>query len=70
MYYNIANVLLNFFSSVGCVGGARAILCKLAQMRALWGPLTSHLPRLTIVHYFHSNHNHKLDENYFNNFWI
>ena len=31
-------------------------------MRALWGPLTSHLPRLTIVHYFHSNHNHKLDE--------
>ena len=48
----------------GARGVALAILCKLAQMRALWGPLTSHLQRHTIVHYFHSDHSHNLHKSY------
>ena len=48
-------LLLYQVSGFVCVGGgavpAWAILCKLAQMRALWGPLTPHFPRHTIVHY-------------------
>ena len=47
-------LLLYQVSGFVCGGGAVpawAILCKLAQMRALWGPLTPHFPRHTIVHY-------------------